>query len=137
MTSLKGGCLCGLISYEIKSEPAMTAICHCKDCQKQTGTTFSIVLGVSPDKVSVSGNSRIFTTKGETGANVHRHFCSTCGSPIFSDASDSFGLYFIKAGTLDDTSGLKPELELFCEEAQDWCKLESNWPKSPRNPVTG
>ena len=133
---LKGGCLCGSITYEVDGDPMMTAICHCKDCQKQTGTTFSLVIGVSPDKVKVDGKPAIYTTMGETGTEVFRHFCGSCGSPILSDATGSFGVYFIKAGTLEDTSFLKPELEIFCDEAQNWCNLNGNWAKSARNPTT-
>ena len=134
MSGLSGGCLCGAIKYDLQGEPLMTAICHCKDCQKQTGTTFSIVVGVTPESVKVDGKATIYTTVGETGAEVHRHFCSLCGSPILSDATASMGIYFIKAGTLDDTSNLKPELEIFRDDAQSWCDLSGDWKKAARNP---
>lgn len=134
MSRLKGGCLCGSVRYEVQGEPMMTVICHCKDCQRQTGTSFSLVIGVSPDSVKVHGEPAIYTTTGETGSEVHRHFCGSCGSPILSDATASFGIYFIKAGTLDDTSTLAPELEIFCDEAQDWCDLKGTWAKNSRNP---
>ena len=47
MLGLKGGCLCGSITYEIHGDPMMTAICHCKDCQKKAGTTFSLIISTS------------------------------------------------------------------------------------------
>ncbi len=134
MSGLKGGCLCGKVKYELQGEPLMTVICHCRDCQRQTGTSFSIVIGVAPENVKVEGVPEIYTTTGETGSEVHRHFCSACGSPILSDATASFGVYFVKAGTLEDTSTLRPELEIFCDEAQQWCNLKGDWKKAARNP---
>lgn len=134
MSGLKGGCLCGSIRYEVQGDAIMTAICHCKDCQRQTGTSFSIVIGVAPGSVKIDGETKIYTTVGETGRDVYRHFCGTCGSPILSDATSSFNAYFIKAGTLDDTSFLTPGLEMFCEEMQGWCDLKGEWSKCPRNP---
>ena len=134
MSELKGACLCGAISYQVEAPPLMTVICHCNDCQRQTGTSFSLVVGVAPEAVKIKGEATVYTTTGETGSPVHRHFCGKCGSPILSDATDSFGIYFLKAGTLDDTSSLKPEVEIFCDEAQNWCKLSGDWKKAPRNP---
>ena len=36
MPKLEGGCLCGAVRYTSEAEPALTAVCHCPDCQKQT-----------------------------------------------------------------------------------------------------
>ena len=50
---INGSCLCGNVSYECSAEPSMTAICHCKNCQKQTGTAFSIILAVYRSRQSI------------------------------------------------------------------------------------
>lgn len=137
MTKLAGGCMCGQIRYDSDAEPAMTAICHCPDCQRQTGTAFSIVIGLPLEAINVRGDLKIYTTTGESGAGVHRHFCAECGSPIYSLPDAMPGLIFLKAGTLDDTSWLAPNLEMFCDTAQPWCRLGGDWPKAPRNPPLG
>ena len=56
MPKIEGGCLCGAVRYESNSEPAVTAICHCKHCQKQAGSAFSIVVGVPKDSLIMSGD---------------------------------------------------------------------------------
>ena len=134
MSKLKGRCMCGQIRYDSQAEPLMTAVCHCPDCQRQTGTSFSIVVGLPVDQFEHTGDISIYTTTGESGESVHRHFCGTCGSPIYSLPEAITGLIFLKAGTLDDTSWLQPQSEFFCETAQPWCKLDGDWPKAPRNP---
>src|SRR5438046_2340735 len=105
MGKLDGRCLCGAITYSADAEPLFTAICHCRDCQRQTGTAFSVVVGVPADKFEVSGELSSHTTVGEDhGQEVERRFCGSCGSPICSVSEANRDWIIVKAGTLDDTS---------------------------------
>lgn len=74
MSKLAGGCLCGQVRYDCSGEPLMTAVCHCPDCQKQTGTAFSVVVGVPAAALGLHGEVTIYSTTGDSGARVHRHF---------------------------------------------------------------
>ena len=132
--NMKGGCMCGQIRYDSSFEPSMTAVCHCPDCQKQTGTSFSIVVAMPLNELALEGDLTIFSTTGESGAKVHRHFCGKCGSPIYSQPDAMPGAIFLKAGTLDDTSWLTPDFEMFCDTAQPWVKMTGEWDRMPRNP---
>lgn len=125
-SKLSGRCLCGNVTYDCDGDPALTAICHCEDCQRQTGTSFSVVVGVQSDALRIDGDSlSTYKTVGEeTGNERERKFCSSCGSPIVTVAADMPGLVFIKAGTLDDRSWLEPQMEVWCNSAQPW--LESD-----------
>jgi hypothetical protein len=135
MTKLDGSCLCGKVTYSCDAEPVATAVCHCTDCQKQTGTSFSIIVGVPSDALHIEGNSLAsFTTVGtDTQQDVARQFCRECGSPIVSVADALPGVSFIKAGTLNDTSWLEPQMHVWSDSAQPWVPLESHAaPKLPR-----
>jgi hypothetical protein len=127
MGQLDGHCLCGKVTYRCDSEPMATIMCHCTDCQRQTGTTFSVVVGVDRDTLEVEGDSlATYTTIGEdTQQPVHRQFCSACGSPIVSLPEVTPDLAFIKAGTLNDTSWLEPEMEIWCRSAQTWVEFDT------------
>ena len=46
MTEMTGGCLCGQVRYSANTEPAFVGVCHCRNCQKQTGTAFSVLVGI-------------------------------------------------------------------------------------------
>jgi hypothetical protein len=129
-----GACLCGSVRYSTGASPLMTAVCHCRDCQKQTGTAFSIVLGLPQEAVKTTGEMTVYTTTGVSSSGVHRHFCGTCGSPLYSVADAMPGMVFLKAGTLDDPSGLKPDVHMWCETAQPWVAIDPALPQFPQNP---
>ena len=125
MGQLDGRCLCGKVTYHCDGEPMATLLCHCTDCQRQTGTAFSIVVGVEREALHVEGAVSSFTTVGEdTGEAVHREFCTACGSPIVSLPDATPDLAFIKAGTLNDRSWLEPEMEIWCRSAHPYVTFD-------------
>jgi hypothetical protein len=126
MGQLDGHCLCGNVSYTCNGEAMATMLCHCTDCQHQTGTAFSIVVGVERDSLEIKGDSlSSFTTIGEdTEQAVERQFCSACGSPIVSLPDATPDLAFIKAGTLDDRSWLEPEMEIWARSAHPYVEFD-------------
>jgi hypothetical protein len=134
MTQTTGSCLCGKVTYSFEGAPVVTAVCHCRDCQKQTGTSFSIIQGVPRQALAVMGTPRIVPTQGMSGGTVHRHFCGDCGSPLYSLVDDVPALAFLKAGTLDDVSTLAPQLQVWCSSAQSWLALDPALPRFDRNP---
>ena len=91
MSKISGSCLCGAVRYSTSAEPAMMAVCHCTDCQKQSGSAFSINVLVPHDQIEVEGDALTqFDIKGDSGENVSRNFCNLCGSPLFN-VLDHFG----------------------------------------------
>jgi len=134
MSKVVGGCLCGKIRYTSAAEPVMTAICHCKNCQKQAGTAFSIIVAVPKGTLSITGPLKTYNETGSSGKPVHRNFCPECGSPITTDVEAMPDLVFIKAGTLDDTSALAPTMEIFCDSAQPWTAGDNKLQKFARAP---
>lgn len=119
-----GGCLCGKIRYELGVEPSMPIVCHCKNCQRQAGSAFSTIVGVPEGAITVSGEVKSYQDKGDlTGKSVRREFCGDCGSPLFSHVEVVPGMVWIKAGTLDDTSGYAPTMQLWGKSKQCWLDL--------------
>lgn len=136
MTAITGGCLCGAVRYEARAAPIATAVCHCKDCQVQGGSAFSIVIVVPSDAVDSSGALKTYEDRGESGNIVARQFCPECGSPIFSRLRSVPDITIIKAGTLDDTSQLTPQIHVWCASGQPWVPLDPSLPQFPRSPPT-
>lgn len=118
-----GGCLCGAVRYEIAGEPAMQGVCHCRNCQVQAGSAFSMIIGVSEPALTVVGNPKTYLDHSESGNEVHRAFCDNCGSPLFSRIGGMPGMVFVKAGTLDDTSGFAPAFQVWTKSRQHWVDL--------------
>lgn len=126
MPKITGGCLCGSIRYLSEAEPALVAVCHCSTCQKNTGSAFSLNIGLPTSSVNVTGDS-LATFEDRTGASgkaFFRAFCSRCGSPIYGRGEAYSGITFIKAGTLDDPSWVKPGVHMWCAEKQPWVSIE-------------
>ena len=135
-TPITGRCLCGAVTYSIDAEPMVQAVCHCTDCQRQTGNPFSVIVGVPRDALTVEGSTLAsFATTGEDhGAETQRNFCSACGSPVFSIAAVAPELTFIKAGSLDDASWLEPAVEVWTSSAQPWSPHFESTARMERGP---
>ena len=109
--------MCGNVRYDLSAEPLFTAICHCRQCQRQTASAFSVVVGVPEGSFTLHGTTKIFVDIGDSGQSVARHFCPDCGSPILSMLGALPGMVIIKAGTMDNFAALTPQIEVFCENA--------------------
>lgn len=120
-----GGCLCGAVRYRVPASPLSMAVCHCRDCQKQAGSAFSVLAVFPRESVMLQGDPVAYEGRGDNGQPVWRHFYGQCGSPIFSDTPgmrDS-GVLAIKAGTLDDVSDIKPRVHVWWCSKQPWLHL--------------
>lgn len=120
---LTGGCLCGAVRYELTADPQMSLNCHCKNCQRQAGSAFSVIIGVPEGSVEVTGEVKTYVDHGDSGGRVQRQFCPNCGSPLFSLVDSAPGMVWVKAGTLDDTSSLNPAMNIFAKSKQAWLEL--------------
>lgn len=134
---IEGGCLCGRVHYSTDAEPASVGLCHCKDCQKETGTAFNVVVAVPTPALSLQGTLKTFSARGGSGQEVHRRFCPECGTAILSEPDAMPGVAIIRAGTLDDTSWVEPAMEIYCDSAQPWVQLggeRQRFAKMPQRP---
>jgi hypothetical protein len=124
---LRGSCLCGAVGYSCSADPLFTAVCHCDDCQKQTGTAFSVLVGVARAHFHLEGDVACFTTIGDdTGKETWRHFCGGCGSPVMTILEASPEVVCIKAGTLEDRSWIEPRLHVWSSSAQPWLTADGH-----------
>jgi hypothetical protein len=125
MPKISGGCLCGAVRYESSAEPLGSAICHCTDCQHVSGSAFSVNVVVPASSVTFKGESPAsYAYKGGSGKALSRKFCPKCGSSIASEAEALPGVLIIKAGTLDDSSWLKPNTHIWTSSAQSWVRID-------------
>ena len=116
-----GGCQCGSIRYRINGEPLALAVCHCTECQRQSGSAFGMSLIVRRDIFElVSGELKDFSRSSDSGRAVRCAFCPSCGTRIYHEPSYVTGVLNVKAGTLDDTSALQPTLHAWTSSKQGW-----------------
>lgn len=130
-----GGCLCGAIRYESSAEPVFSINCHCRDCQRTTGTAYAPVLAVPKDAVEITqGEPTYYTVTADSGETVSRGFCPECGAGIFSKLSANPDMMGLKAASLDDPSWFKPAMDIYTDSAQPWDVKNPELPKVPKMP---
>ncbi|TVY84966.1 hypothetical protein LSUE1_G000843 [Lachnellula suecica] len=104
----KGSCMCGAVAYEFTGEPAVTALCHCTDCQKWSGGAYTsnVVVPRASFKVTqgntpLVGAIKSYDAVGDSGKINKHFFCSICGSSLYTELEIMADMTCIKAGTLD------------------------------------
>ena len=121
-----GGCQCGAIRYRLEGDILRLNICHCLDCQKQSGSAFGMSLIVKEDVFQLtSGTLKTFETTVSSGRTKTCAFCPECGVRIYNTTS---ALMSIKPGTLDDTSWLTPDAHYWTKRKQEWTQLPDDIP---------
>jgi hypothetical protein len=113
------------------------ALCHCNQCQKNSGSIYSSVVVVSNDMFKSKGNTKSYTTKAESGRVVTFVFCPECGSPLWREGDMAPDAKVIRAGTLDskdDRNDAKPLAEVYVENRVDWIKEAQDAKQFPKMP---
>jgi len=113
---LSGHCLCKAVTYTIDAaEPLFVGYDHCDACQRQTGSTYSLVAVVLKKDLTLNGPVKSWAGKADSGNTVHRIFCSECGSPIAHDPDGAPEIIAMKAGTftMELKRKLKPDTEIW------------------------
>ena len=132
---VEGGCLCGKVRYSGEAEPIFAGVCHCTTCQKGSGTAFNTVVAVPKPAVTLTGAASTYEGKGDTGNATFRRFCPACGSPVRIEAAVMAHVVMIPVGTLDNASGVKPAMQIYCDSAQSWALLESGIERHAKMPM--
>jgi hypothetical protein len=115
-----GGCQCGLLRYILTAEPIRLIACHCKECQRQSGSAFGMSMLVKEDSLTVTGPMKQFTRIADSGNENTGVFCPDCGVRIYHIPKYIQGVLALKPGTLDDTSWLRPSYFVWMTSAQSW-----------------
>ena len=130
-----GGCLCGKIRYQFDRDQVMASgHCHCRDCQRATGSGKATIVFVPTSALSVEGEYRTWTVLGSDGTRVSRGFCPDCGSQVLSYVAEQPDVRFIKAGSLDDSAWVQAQASYWEASAQKWDPVDPELPAYPGNP---
>jgi hypothetical protein len=136
MTTIRtGGCLCGAVRYESAGEPLFSLQCHCRDCQRSSGTAYIAAMRVPVAGFRITrGAPKRYVSTSDAGNAVTRAFCGDCGSPLFIQVSTRPDIVGLRVGTLDDPSGFRAEADIFVTSAQPWDHMNPALPKYPTYP---
>ncbi|MBP0616207.1 GFA family protein [Jiella sp. KSK16Y-1] len=105
----KGSCRCGELTFAVTAEPAVTAACHCRGCQKMASSAYSLTMMVPEEGFGVTSGNPLLG--GLKGPDVQHYFCPSCLTWVFSKPQRVKGFVNLRSPMLDDTSDIAPFIE--------------------------
>ena len=129
----EGACTCGAVRYRLNKKPMYIHCCHCRWCQRETGSAFVINALIEADQVEVFAGkvatSRLPSASGK-GQDVVR--CLECRVTLWSHyAGIRDKLSFVRVGTLNEADGLPPDIHIYVSSKQPWVVLPEGTPAVP------
>jgi hypothetical protein len=119
----EGGCSCGAVRYRLTSDPLFVHCCHCLNCQRQTGSAFVINLLIEADRVELlAGAPQPVDVPRDDGSSQRIYRCPTCQVAVFSEYGRP-EVRFVRAGTLDQPSGVTPDVHIYTRSKVGWVRL--------------
>jgi len=125
---LKGSCSCGAVQYRLTSGPMFVHCCHCKDCQRQTGSAFVLNALIEAGHVESTGETDAVPMPTDSGAAHVIHRCPTCKIALWSTYGGRTKLRFVRVGTLDEPAALPPDVHIYTRSKLPWVRLPEGAP---------
>jgi hypothetical protein len=124
---LSGGCPCEAVRFAVTARPLLVFACHCTECQRWSGSAFGLSMPVRRDSFALTrGTPKPWRCTGASGFESSYWFCAECGGRILGERADRPEIVTIRAGTLDDTSWVRPIAHINLERAQAWQRIPNN-----------
>ena len=126
----EGGCTCGQVRYRLASRPLFVNCCHCRWCQRETGSAFAINAMIEAERVELlAGQPERVDTPSLSGKGQKIWRCPSCRVAVWSNyAGSGEAVRFVRVGTLDEPDLLPPDIHIFTESKQDWVQLPADKP---------
>jgi hypothetical protein len=126
---LDGGCACGSVRYRLTSAPMFVHCCHCRDCQRQTGSAFVINALIETDRVTVlSSEPKALAVPTDSGKPHEIYRCPECQTAVWSTYGGHSVLRFVRVGTLDNPAALPPDVHIYVRSKLPWVALPATTP---------
>jgi hypothetical protein len=126
----QGGCACGKVRYRLTAPPLIVHCCHCRDCQRLTGSAFVVNLWIERRHVE-AGEACLASTMVTAGSGKpHEIFrCAECGTALWSKYHAAPGdTVLLRGGTLDDPTSVTPDVHIFTRSKLPWVELPAGVP---------
>lgn len=124
----EGGCACGAVRYRLASEPMFIHCCHCSNCQRQTGSAFVLNLLIETERLAVLAGAPLPIEVPRDDGTVQRIFrCPHCQVAVFSEYG-SPEIRFVRGGTLDDRTGITPDVHIYTRSKVQWVTVPASTP---------
>ena len=129
-----GGCLCKQVRFRITAAPIVTRVCWCRLCQYLSAGNGTVNVCFPSNAITIEGEMKDYRSVAESGNVMHRRFCPSCGTSLFSEAEARPHLIFVRAGALDNPEVAKPSATIWTSQAPSWACMNASLPKIERQP---
>jgi hypothetical protein len=120
----EGGCGCRKVRYRMSSGPMIVHACHCRWCQRETGTAFALNALIETHRVKVDGEVEIIDTPSNSGKGQRIARCPDCKIALWSTYGGLADIIrFVRVGTLDNPDAMPPDIHIFTRSKQPWVVL--------------
>ena len=127
--TFEGGCDCRAVRYRLRSRPMFVHCCHCRWCQRESGSAFALNALIETDRVEVTGEAELVDTPSASGKGQLIARCPRCRVALWSHyAGAGRALSFVRVGTLDDPDAMPPDIHIFTSTKQPWVVLPPGTP---------
>ncbi len=123
MSKYHAACSCGQLSLSANAEPMRVSLCHCRACQRRTGSAFGYQARFAREAISINGNSTQYVRTGDSGGTVTFSFCPHCGATVFFEIGSVPEIISVPVGTFAMQTCMTPELSIFTKHKHAWVKL--------------
>lgn len=124
-----GGCAYGAVRYRLEAPPLFVHCCHCRDCQRQTGSAFVLNALIETNRVSrEAGTTEAVPVPTDSGQPHVIHRCPTCRTAVWSHYGGLATLCFVRIGTLDEPAALPPDVHIYTRSKLPWITLPASVP---------
>jgi hypothetical protein len=129
-SSYDGGCTCRHVRYRLTSRPLFVHCCHCRWCQRETGSAFALNAMIEADRMQVlEGAVTVVDTPSLSGKGQRISRCPRCSVAVWSNYSGAGeSVRFVRVGTLDDPASLPPDIHIYTGTKQPWISLPPGVP---------
>lgn len=131
---VSGGCLCGAVRFTSAAGPIATRVCWCRDCQKLAAGSATVNAIFRAEGFEITGETQDYVSTADSGSVMHRRFCPTCGTPLFSAAESRPHLIIVRAGALDDPAAAAPSSTIWTASAPSWALIDPEHPTHEGQP---
>ena len=130
---LAGGCDCGLVRYRMETAPLIVHCCHCRWCQRETGTAFALNALIEAERlIHLQSEPELIPTPSQSGKGQKIARCPSCRVAVWSNYAGAGPIIrFIRVGTLDTPDVLRPDIHIFTASRQPWVVLPQDVPAVP------
>ncbi len=123
---VEGGCDCRAVRYRMSSAPLFVHCCHCRWCQRESGSAFALNAMIEADRVHSLGiEPELVPTPSDSGLGQQIARCPHCRVAVWSHYAGSGPVTcFVRVGTLDRPDDFPPDVHIFTASKQPWVRLD-------------